>query len=108
MLIPFASYCVECQEKRNSARLGWGEGSTIAPYDHKWTLPDEMEEPIGCEYQSTDPEEQLTIRHGEPLASEPRSQGKHLAAKKHDPGAKDKASVTRVAGLFGSNKKTQE
>lgn len=82
MVIPFASYCVECQKKRNSARLGWGEGTTVAPYDHQWTLPDEMEEPAGREYQSTDPEEQLTIRHGEPLASESSNQGKHFATKK--------------------------
>jgi RNA polymerase-binding protein DksA len=82
MVIPFASYCVECQKKRDSARLGWGEGTTIAPYDHQWTLPDEMEEPAGREYQSTDPEEQLAIRHGEPPASEPGNQGKHPAAKK--------------------------
>jgi RNA polymerase-binding protein DksA len=43
-LIPLASYCIECQKKRNGARLGWGEGTTMAPYDHQWTLPDEMEE----------------------------------------------------------------
>jgi DnaK suppressor protein len=82
MLIPFASYCVECQKKRNGARLGWGQGSTIAPYDHQWTLPDEMEEAAGRECQSTDPEEHLTVRYGEPVASEPPNHGKHPAAKK--------------------------
>lgn len=82
MVIPFASYCVGCQEERNGARLGWGEGTTIAPYDHQWTLPDEMEEPAGREYQSTDTEGQLTIGYGEPFASESRNQGKPTAAKK--------------------------
>ena len=82
MLIPFASYCIECQKKRNGARLGWGEGTTIAPYDHQWTLPDEMEEPAGREYQSTDPDEHLTIRYCEPVASEPRNRGRRPAAKK--------------------------
>ena len=82
MVIPFASYCVECQKKHNSARLGWGEGTTIAPYDHQWTLPDDMEEPAGRKYQSTDPEEHLTIRYGEPVASEPRIRAKHPATKK--------------------------
>jgi hypothetical protein len=55
MVIPFASYCVECQKKRNSARLGWGEGTTIAPYDHQWTLPDEMEEPADASVKARIP-----------------------------------------------------
>ncbi len=75
MAIPFASYCVDCQEKRNRARAGWGEGITIPPYDHQWTLPEEMEAPSEREYQSTDPEEQLTIQAPEQLASgEPKNQ----------------------------------
>jgi len=75
MAIPFASYCVDCQEKRNRARAGWGEGITIEPYDHQWTLPEEMETPTEREQHSTDPEEQLTI--SSPLASgEPENQPK--------------------------------
>ncbi len=69
MAIPFASYCVDCQEKRNRAKAGWGEGITIPPYDHQWTLPEEMEVPTEREYHSTDPEEQLTIQAPEPLMS---------------------------------------
>ncbi len=61
MALPFASYCVDCQQKRNRARRGWGEGTTIPPYDHQWTVPEEMEEPAGREYHSTNTEEQLTI-----------------------------------------------
>ncbi len=67
MAIPFASYCIDCQEKRNRAKVSWGEGGTIPPYDHQWTVPEEMEEPAEREGRSTDPEEQLTIRSREPL-----------------------------------------
>jgi DnaK suppressor protein len=60
--VPFAAYCVDCQENRNRVKHGWGEGTVIPPYDHQWTVPEEMEESEGREYRSTDPEEQLTIR----------------------------------------------
>lgn len=69
MAIPFASYCVECQQKRNRAKSGWGVGTIIPPYDHQWTKPEEMEQPQGREYQSTAPEEQLTIHAGGPIGS---------------------------------------
>jgi RNA polymerase-binding transcription factor len=75
MAIPFASYCVDCQQELHRARGGWGEGTTIAPFDHQWTLPQEMEAPTEREYQTTDPEEQLTIYPREPLAlGEPEKQ----------------------------------
>ena len=77
MAIPFASYCVNCQQELHRARGGWGEGTTIAPFDHQWTLPEEMEATTEREYQSTDPEEQLTIYSRQPLASgEPEKQAK--------------------------------
>lgn len=80
MAIPFASHCVDCQEKRNRARGGWGEGITIAPYDHQWTLPEEMETPAERESHSIDPEEQLTIHAHEPVASgEPGNQPRRHA-----------------------------
>jgi DnaK suppressor protein len=59
--VPFASYCVDCQGKRNRARHDWGEGTTIAPYDHQWTRPEEMQEPADRDYRSPAPEEQLSI-----------------------------------------------
>jgi len=75
MAIPCASYCVDCQQQLHRTRGGWGEGTTIAPFDHQWTLPEEMEAPTEGEYQTTDPEEQLTIYAREPLASgEPENQ----------------------------------
>ena len=77
MAIPFASYCVDCQQALHRARGGWGEGTTIEPFDHQWTLPEEMEAPTDREYKTTDPEEQLTIYSRQPLASgEPEKQAK--------------------------------
>jgi DnaK suppressor protein len=55
MAIPFASYCVDCQQRRNSASRGWGEGGTIQPYDKQWTVPEEMEQPQERIYRSGDP-----------------------------------------------------
>ena len=63
--IPFASYCLDCQEKLHRARGGWGDGTTIAPYDQLWTLPEEMQEPV----DRTATEEQLTIRPQESAAN---------------------------------------
>jgi len=69
MAVPFASFCIDCQEERNRAKRAWGEGAVIPPYDHQWNLPEEMETPTDREYTSTDPEEQLTISVHEPLAA---------------------------------------
>jgi len=69
MAVPFASFCIDCQDERNRAKRGWGEGAVIPPYDHQWTLPEEMETPGEREYKSTDPEEQLTVSTREPLAA---------------------------------------
>jgi DnaK suppressor protein len=62
MAIPFASYCVQCQQRLRRARGGWGEGTTIAPYDQLWAVPEEMKESTERESRRTDPEEELTIR----------------------------------------------
>ena len=44
--LPFAVYCVACQQKRRSSDVhGWSDGTTIQPYDQQWTLPEEMENP---------------------------------------------------------------
>lgn len=88
--IPFASHCVDCRDKRNRARQGWGEGTTIAPYDHQWTAPEEMQELKEPDNRSTAPEEQLTVHSGETLASEPRNQTKRIVAKNRHAGAGNK------------------
>ncbi len=68
--LPFAAYCVDCQEKRNRAKRGWGEGATIPPYDQQWTLPEEMEESSEREYRSTGPEEEATVHFQRPFGPE--------------------------------------
>ena len=85
MSIPFAAYCVNCQRELHRARGGWGEGTTIAPFDQQWNLPEEMEAPTEREYSSPFPEEQLTIypsETGEPVSSgEPEKQAKRQASR---------------------------
>ncbi len=44
LALPFAIYCVNCQQKRNRTAHGWSDGTMIQPYDQQWTLPEEMEE----------------------------------------------------------------
>ncbi|HYA35662.1 MAG TPA: TraR/DksA family transcriptional regulator, partial [Candidatus Binataceae bacterium] len=69
--IPFAAYCVDCQEDRNRARRNWGEGTMIEPYDHQWTVPEEAEEPTEREYrQQTGPEEEVSVHFNKPLGPE--------------------------------------
>lgn len=41
--VPFAAYCVDCQEKRNHARHV-GEGTVDEPFGRSWDLPEEMAE----------------------------------------------------------------
>lgn len=66
MAVPFASYCVDCQSELNRARPGWGEGGTIEPYDHQWTVPAEMAESTDGDYRSAAPEENLAVRNALP------------------------------------------
>ncbi len=42
--LPFALYCVNCQSKRRTAAPP-GEGEMLEPYNHQWTLPEEMRQP---------------------------------------------------------------
>ena len=41
--VPFAAYCVDCQEKRNHARRA-GEGTMDEPFGRSWNVPEEMAE----------------------------------------------------------------
>ena len=84
MAVPFASYCVDCQEKRNRAKGGWGEGTTIPPYDHQWTVPEEMEEPQERESRNTDPEERLTVSSRGQIGSG-KSAARSQSSKKRTP-----------------------
>lgn len=67
--LPFAAFCVDCQEKLNRTRR-WGAGGTIQPYDRQWSPPEEMEEPVGREYRLELPEEASTIHYDEPFGPE--------------------------------------
>lgn len=83
MAIPFASYCVDCQQERSRARPGWGEGTIIPPYDHQWTVPEEMGLATDRESQRTDPEERLTVDSRESIGpAEHASQAKEIASPK--------------------------
>jgi DnaK suppressor protein len=63
--LPFAIYCVECQQKRTRGGHGWSDGTMIEPYDQQWTLPEEMvEQP---EYTAAS-EEVLSVSYGSPFA----------------------------------------
>ncbi len=42
-VVPFAAYCVDCQEKRNHLRR-LGKGNIDEPFAHRWDLPEEMAE----------------------------------------------------------------
>lgn len=42
-VVPFAAYCVDCQQKRNHDRH-LGEGTVDQPFAHQWALPPEMAE----------------------------------------------------------------
>ncbi len=42
-VVPFAAYCVDCQEKRNHLRR-LGKGEIDEPFAHRWDLPEEMAE----------------------------------------------------------------
>lgn len=41
--LPFAAYCVDCQQKRNRARRV-GHGRMDEPFAHQWSVPEEMAE----------------------------------------------------------------
>jgi DnaK suppressor protein len=75
--LPFAVCCIECQRKRDLIRKDWGQGTTPAPYDHQWTVPEEMKEPTERGYTTTGPEEAVAIHYeallgpAEPVSTEP-------------------------------------
>jgi DnaK suppressor protein len=69
-MLPFAAYCVDCQERRNRARRNWGEGATIPPYDQQWNVPEEMEEAPGPAYRSSAVEEELGVHFERPFGPE--------------------------------------
>jgi RNA polymerase-binding transcription factor DksA len=43
--VPFAAYCIECQQQRNDRRRP-GEGEIDEPSRHVWTPPEELKEAV--------------------------------------------------------------
>jgi len=43
--VPFAAYCIDCQQKRNERRHP-GEGDVDEPSRHVWTPPEELKESV--------------------------------------------------------------
>jgi DnaK suppressor protein len=42
--LPFAIYCVDCQQNRIGPRHRWGSGGMIPAHDQRWTPPADMDE----------------------------------------------------------------
>jgi len=63
--LPFAVYCVDCQQSRSRSEHGWSDGTLIQPYDQQWTPPEGMEEEP--EYTAAS-EEVLSVSQGSPFA----------------------------------------
>jgi DnaK suppressor protein len=77
--LPFAIYCVECEQKRTRAGHGWSDGTMIQPYDQQWTPPEEMvEQP---EYTAAS-EEVLSVSYGSPFAEGKASESAQPVAKR--------------------------
>ena len=53
--VPFALYCLSCQQRRRPSEDTWSRGGTIAPYDQLWTPPEEMKGMAGPEVSGTRP-----------------------------------------------------
>jgi RNA polymerase-binding protein DksA len=74
--VPFAAYCVDCQQRRNHARRV-GEGKVDEPFAHQWNLPEEMAESTEASHDEFIPvseegpaEEEPDFRTVEPLGGE--------------------------------------
>ena len=80
--VPFAAYCIDCQQTRNRRRADWAKGTMIEPYDQQWSIPEEMEAAPSREYHSTAVEEQLEVRvAGAETASRPKAMPSKAPAK---------------------------
>ena len=84
--LPFAAYCIDCQQTRNRVHHDWAEGVMIQPYDHLWTLPEEMAEAAQREHRRTAIEEELAVGYREPVkGAAPRRRRKPSVRTNHRP-----------------------
>ena len=88
MALPFTSFCVNCESRRERAQDNWAKGSTIAPYDQTWNLPEEMEEAPSREYRSTALEEDLEVRVHQPARRRKRGMALKVSAPTQKPRSK--------------------
>lgn len=89
--MPFAAYCVDCQEKRER-REHLGEGKMDEPFARQWDVPEEMAESTETSRdefiaipQEGPAEEEPNLRALEPLgtaAGKPTAKGKKARARK--------------------------
>ncbi len=70
LAVPFALYCVNCQQTQKGPKVRWSEGGTIPPYDQQWTPPEEMEEAGAREYHLTGADEELNTHLDTPFGPE--------------------------------------
>jgi DnaK suppressor protein len=68
--LPFALFCVDCQEKRSKGRGRWGAGGTIEPYSERWNPPADLADNEGDDYRMRRPEDVATIHEDEPFGPE--------------------------------------
>jgi len=66
--LPFATYCVRCQQTRDVT--GSGEGSIDQASSKLWTMPKEMDESLETQDAIVDPEERLFVHDKKPFGSE--------------------------------------
>jgi RNA polymerase-binding transcription factor DksA len=86
--LPFAGYCVDCQQKRNHLTRS-GKPWVDEPFIHQWDLPEEMGESTETSHNEFVPlpsgEEELSAPSAEP--SRPRAVKKKPKARpRHTPG----------------------
>jgi len=90
--MPFAAYCVDCQEKRER-REHLGEGKMDEPFARRWDVPEEM-----AESTETSRDEFIAIPQEGPVEEEPNlSAGEPLGAAGGKPKAKAKKPRARKA-----------
>lgn len=85
--LPFATFCIDCQEKREARRgqLGVRANPTDEPFIRRWRGPEEFEESVEDD-RAKEPEDELAVRESafgpeegeleEPLSAPPARRGR--------------------------------
>jgi RNA polymerase-binding protein DksA len=68
-VLPFATRCVYCQDKRNRGRA-IGEGTIDEPFRHTWEVPEETDESFEKSDEMFSPEEKMPVRDRSPFGPE--------------------------------------